>query len=111
MPLRRTYLGSIVAVLLAITCAFLFVPRSPLTPSPLPSLYSDTEFWQIVTDFSEAGGFFRSDNFVSNETSFQHVIPELRRKTKPGGVYIGVGPDQNFTYIVALKPKLAFVVD
>jgi hypothetical protein len=39
------------------------------------------------------------------------VIPDLVRTTKPGGVYLGVGPDQNFTYLVALKPKLAFVFD
>jgi hypothetical protein len=108
---KRTYLLSIVALVLAVACAFLLVPRSNLNRLPLPTEYSDAEFWRIVSDFSEAGGFFRSDNFVSNETSFQHVIPELRRKTKPGGVYIGVGPDQNFTYIAALKPKLAFIVD
>jgi hypothetical protein len=31
--------------------------------------------------------------------------------TKPGGVYLGVGPDQNFTYIVALKPRISFIFD
>ncbi len=77
----------------------------------LPSKLSDAEFWKLVTDFSEPGGFFRSDNFVSNETMFQWVIPELQRTTKPGGVYLGVGPDQNFTYIVALKPKISFIFD
>jgi hypothetical protein len=30
---------------------------------------------------------------------------------KPGGVYLGVGPDQNFTYLVALRPRLAFITD
>jgi hypothetical protein len=39
------------------------------------------------------------------------VIPDLLRTTKPGGVYLGVGPDQNFTYLVALEPKLAFIFD
>ena len=77
----------------------------------LPSRLSDAEFWRIVSEFSEPDGFFRSDNFVSNESTFQHVIPELSRRTKPGGVYLGVGPDQNFTYISALQPKIAFIVD
>src|SRR5215208_7071927 len=77
----------------------------------LPSKLSDSSFWKLVTDFSEPGGFFRSDNFVSNETMFQWVIPTLLRTTKPGGVYLGVGPDQNFTYIVALKPKISFIFD
>jgi len=30
---------------------------------------------------------------------------------KQNRVYLGVGPEQNFTYIVALKPKMAFIVD
>jgi hypothetical protein len=29
----------------------------------------------------------------------------------PASAYVGVGPDQNFTYIVALKPQIAFIVD
>jgi hypothetical protein len=35
----------------------------------------------------------------------------LTRVTKPGGVYLGVGPDQNFTYISGIKPKMAFIFD
>src|SRR2546421_13122442 len=35
----------------------------------------------------------------------------LLKTLDPGGVYIGVGPEQNFTYIVALKPKIAFILD
>src|SRR6478752_2009836 len=77
----------------------------------IPTKLTDSSFWQLVSDFSEGGGFFRSDNFVSNETMFQWVIPELLRTTKPGGAYLGVGPDQNFTYIVALKPKISFIFD
>ena len=76
-----------------------------------PPKLSDGDFWKLVTDFSEANGYFRSDNFVSNETTYQWVIPDLLHTTKPGGVYLGVGPDQNFTYLVALKPKIAFIFD
>jgi len=77
----------------------------------IPTKLSDSDFWKLVSDFSEANGFFRSDNFVSNESSYQWVIPDLLRTTKPSGVYLGVGPDQNFTYLVALKPKIAFIFD
>src|SRR5437868_14827966 len=77
----------------------------------LPAQLSDEAFWSLVTDFSESGGFFRSDNFISNETLFQHVVGRLKENTRPGGVYLGVGPDQNFTYIVALQPRIAFIVD
>ena len=64
-----------------------------------------------MTDFSEPNGFFRSDNFLSNEVEYQWVIPTLTSTLGTGGVYLGVGPEQNFTYIVALRPKLAFIVD
>jgi hypothetical protein len=77
----------------------------------LPARLSDADFWEMVSAMSEPGGFFRSDNLVSNEVTFQHVIPELQRTLGAGGVYLGVGPDQNFSYIVALKPRMAFIVD
>jgi hypothetical protein len=77
----------------------------------IPARLSDEAFWRMVVDFSEPGGSFRSDNFVSNEIAFQYVIPELKRITNPGGIYVGVGPDQNFTYIVAMQPKISFVID
>ena len=79
--------------------------------STIPSQLSDKEFWQLVTDISEPGGYFRSDNFLSNEMGFLYPIPELKRVTKPGGVYLGVGPEQNFTYIAALQPRMAVLFD
>jgi hypothetical protein len=77
----------------------------------LPAEYTDAEFWRMVNDFSEPNGAYDYENFVSNEISYQNVIPELQRVTRPGGVFLGVGPEQNFTYVAALKPKMAFVID
>lgn len=77
----------------------------------IPARLADSTFWRMVTEMSEPGGYFQSENFVSNETTYQWVIPELQRTTRPGGVYLGVGPDQNFTYIIALKPKISFIFD
>jgi hypothetical protein len=77
----------------------------------IPRRISDDAFWQMISDFSEPGGSFPYDNFVSNETLFQRVIPEIKKNTKPGGVYLGVGPEQNFTYITALQPRIAFIID
>ncbi len=70
----------------------------------LPDSLSDGEFWNMVTELSEPDGEFRSDNLLSNELFFQTVIPELLRTSKIDRVYLGVGPEQNFTYISALKP-------
>jgi hypothetical protein len=77
----------------------------------LPSHLSNRDFWQLSAKLSELNGFFRSDNLLSNEVYLQYVIPELERITKPGRVYLGVGPEQNFTYIAAVKPAMAFIID
>jgi hypothetical protein len=103
-------------LLAAATALFAFLGPLGLTSSPvvatdnLPAQLSDEDFWKLMTEFSETGGYFRSDNFVSNETAFQFVLKDLK-KARTGGVYLGVGPDQNFTYIVSLKPKLAIIFD
>src|SRR5262245_29042897 len=76
-----------------------------------PKLLADEEFWRITQDFSERAGTFQSDNLLSNERWFQHVVPSLVQKARQNRVYVGVGPEQNFTYILALKPRLAFIVD
>src|SRR5882672_6432771 len=77
----------------------------------LPSEISDKDFWRMIVDLSERGGDFSNENFVSNEAQYQDVVPALKVTTKPGGVYIGVGPEQNFSYAAVLQSKLAFVID
>jgi hypothetical protein len=77
----------------------------------LPARLTDQEFWTLIAELSEPGGTFRSDNLLSNEARFQFVIPDLIEIAKPGGVYVGVGPEQNFTYIAATRPAIAFIVD
>jgi hypothetical protein len=83
----------------------------PGTTASIPKHLSDAEFWRLVSDVSEPSGTFPSDNFVSNETLYQEVIPRLMQNPRKGGAYLGVGPDQNFTYIVALRPQVAFILD
>lgn len=77
---------------------------------PEPAL-SATEFSRLFRDLSEEGGYFRSDNFTSNETSYLHVVDRLRELGATGGAYIGVGPEQNFTYIAKVRPRIAFIID
>jgi hypothetical protein len=79
--------------------------------STLPARLSDEEFWKLSSEFSEANGSFRSDNLLSNEVWLQYVIPDLVNVAKAGRVYMGVGPEQNFTYITAVKPAMAVIVD
>jgi len=110
LAIRRRIVLATATALIAFLGPLSLTPSSLVATDSLPAQLSDQAFWKLVTDFSETGGFFRSDNFVSNETTFQYVIKDLK-KTKPGGVYLGVGPDQNFTYIVAMQPKMAIIFD
>jgi hypothetical protein len=87
--------------------------RGPLT---IPSALSDADFWSLTGRLSEPDGEFVSrsgspDNLLSNERGISSVAAELPARVKPGGVYLGVGPEQNFTYIAAMRPRLAFIVD
>ena len=103
-----------VRILLALIClAVVFgAARLPIKAADtLPGQYTDAEFWRMVTEFSEPGGDYQYENFVSNEISYQEVIPELSRLAKPGGVYLGVASEQNFTYIDVVRPKVAFIFD
>jgi len=77
----------------------------------LPQRIADQEFWKFVSENSETSGTFHSDNLLSNEAQFQYIIPELIQAAKPGRVYLGVGPEQNFSYIAAIKPVMVFIVD
>lgn len=84
------------------------VQTAAVTPPPAAP---DTSFADLVSKLSEPDQHFFSDNYISNETSYLHVAPGLGKHGKQGGAYIGVGPEQNFSYIAMLRPKLAFIVD
>lgn len=60
---------------------------------------------------SEPGGYFDTDNLISNEASYLHVLGAMDRLGVRGGGYIGVGPDQNFSYIAAIRPEIAYLID
>jgi len=72
---------------------------------------SDSAFAALVARVSEPGGYFDSDNLISNESSYLHVLGGMRRIGVNGGGYVGVGPDQNFSYMAQVRPRVAFIVD
>jgi hypothetical protein len=78
------------------------------TPGPAAT---DSAFAQLIERLSEPSGYFDTDNLISNETSYLHVVGALEELGVKGGAYIGVGPDQNFSYIAAIRPDMAFIID
>jgi hypothetical protein len=110
MTTRRALLAGLLLSVLSIGTS----PARQAGPEPaarLPARLSDAEFWQLIERFSEPDGYFDSDNLISNEDRFQDVVPDLAAAVRPDGVYLGVGPDQNFTYILASRAKAAFITD
>ena len=86
-------------------------PRAVALGPELPTRLTDRDFWRLSTEWSEPNGYFRSENLTSNELLFEHVIADLVARTRPGDVYLGVGPEQNYTYIAAVKPSMAVIFD
>ena len=109
MIFRRSLFAALIVV--AVVSLLPTAGAKAVQAPALPSEISDKDFWRMIVDLSEPGGTYPYENFVSNELQYQDVVPALKATTKPGGVYIGVGPEQNFTYAAVLQSKLAFVID
>jgi hypothetical protein len=104
--MRRFVAGALGSIVL-LSVALLKSSGADTLPAQIP----DAEFWRMVSEFSEPDGFFQFENYVSNEPTYQVVLPQVTQLVKPGGAYLGVAPEQNFTYIAATKPQIAFIVD
>ena len=72
---------------------------------------SENQFQQRILEWSESPGYFDSDNLISNEPSYLDVVPLLQKLAPVNQAYIEVGPDQNFSYVAHLSPRIAIIVD
>ncbi len=85
-------------------------PASSAAIRPQQAL-SDADFAALIERISEPGGYFDTDNLISNESGYLKVIDALARTAIEGGAYVGVGPDQNFSYIAQTQPDIVFITD
>jgi hypothetical protein len=83
--------------------------REALPKGALP--IEDARFAQLFDELSEPENDFFSDNFISNETSLLQIASALPKEAPKDGVYLGVGPEQNFTYVALSRPVRAYIVD
>jgi hypothetical protein len=87
-------------------------PAAASTSATLPAKLGDAEYWKLNTELAEPGGYFRiPDNFTSNEMEVGWIFGRLQETKVSGGVFLGVGPEQNLSYIAAIRPKLAVLFD
>lgn len=106
---KQIIVGKLIAILIATQLLVGFpVQRSEFA---IEAQSGRLNIAQLSQKISEPGGYFGSDNLVSNELSYQHIIPRFNELGVTGGVYVGVGPDQSFTYIAAIKPSKVFMID
>jgi hypothetical protein len=80
-------------------------------PSSAGASLTKEQFSEFIERVSESNGYFDTDNLISNEASYLHVLGKMRSMNISGGAYIGVGPDQNFSYIAQIRPAIVFIVD
>ena len=106
--LRRGLTVALCALILFLIISLL---RPPQTEAEEVPTLADQEFERLSLQLSEEPGYFDTDNLISNEISYQQVLPRLKEITRAGQVYLGVGPDQNFTYIVQVRPATAIIID
>lgn len=103
-------------ILLPVLLLAVIVPVASRRADTVPATLTDREFWSLSAQLSEPNGSFVSrsgspDNLLSNEMQVSTVAAALAAQVKPSGIYLGVGPEQNFTYIAAIRPRIAFITD
>jgi hypothetical protein len=100
----------LIPALLALASLGAFCPGETRAPAP-SGRDPDIELAALSDELSEPAGYFDTDNLISNETPYLQVADQLADSAPTGGVYIGVGPDQNFSYIARARPRYAFILD
>lgn len=118
MAISRARISTAIAATAVVNLCLLSLAVAPAsqTRDSLPESLTDQAFWALTETLSEPGGNFRSnsgspDNLLSNESTISTVAAALAAQVRPDGVYLGVGPEQNFTYIAAIRPRIAFITD
>ena len=112
-PGRGSAKGRLLVLSLAVALAVSGCKAQPAIQSPprLQGAISDADFAALVARISEPGGFFDTDNLISNEGGYLKVVDALARLELKGGAFVGVGPDQSFSYIAEVRPDIVFMTD
>ncbi len=80
---------------------------SPRSPSSGPAERSGV--LAARHQFSEPGGTFHSENFVSNEGRFQFVLPDLASRTTGAPLHRRRAGTELHLYV--RRPRMAFIID
>ena len=102
--LTKSVVAALLLALVPVSARRSTLPESYTPPvvQAAPAL-SDSAFAALSARISEPGGYFDSDNLISNESSYLHVLGAMRKLGVSGGAYVGVGPDQTFSYMARIR--------
>lgn len=84
---RARSTGLLLAALVFASCGPASIKGAQLDATAL----SDGDFATLVERLSEPGGFFDTDNLISNEGGYLKVMDALDALGLRGGAYVGVG--------------------
>jgi hypothetical protein len=71
-----------------------FTPSCVDLSEPGAASLSDVEFSRLIHQVSEDGGYFWSNNYISNETSYLHVLDDLEKlEVKAGSISESAEPE------------------
>lgn len=73
---RKLIAAALTVVIVGLTGVMAQPPAESLTPA---------QFAQLSRDLSEPGGYFDTDNLISNEGSYLHVLGRMRELGVSGG--------------------------
>ena len=111
MNRRAAGISTLILSFMAALFALVLDPVRACAAEALPARLDDGSYWKLIANLSEPNGEFQSDNLLSNETDFPTVMSKLKSIASSDGVYLGVGPEQNFNYIAAIHPRMAIIID
>src|SRR3954463_6547768 len=103
--------ATLILPFVAVLFALVLGPVRAHAADPMPAQLDDGSFWKLIADLSEPNGEFQSENLLSNETDFPGVMSTLKSTVPAAGVYVGVGPEQNFNYVAAIRPRMGIIID
>ncbi len=73
---------------------------------------TDNNFSNIIKQLDDPPtGPSSADNLMTNEDSIASIVDQISKEVPKGQVYLGVGPDQNYSLMAQVEPSYGFILD
>jgi len=80
--------------------------------NPQTQAHSDNDFSNTIKQLDDPPtGPSSADNLMTNEDSIASIVDQISKEVPKGQVYLGVGPDQNYSLMAQLETSYGFILD